>query len=249
MADLLDLLGDALDDRGVAALAKALDLDVADATKLIGAALPVLLEQLDDNAKKGDADNIALAVTKDHDGTLLDDAATFLGGRFSSGPGMSILNHVFGDQLDASIAQVAASTGIPSPVVRLGFSALAPLVLGAITKAAIGAVTAVVVVKLLDVAIDQVRSGRAQQLVGRLNRSLDDDGDGNAIDDVGRGAVGLSKRVGSKIAGTTATVARSKRTRRVARKTAKVAKKSGVAIAKKGGSLAKKGFRRFRKRF
>lgn len=244
MAQILDVLGDALDDKAVAALGRSLGIDTGDAAKLVAAVLPVLIEQLGSNAKRGDADALTAAVAKDHDGGLLDDAAGFLGGRFSGGPGMAILNHVFGDQLDASVSKVAASTGLPSPVVRLGFSALAPLVLGAITKAAIGAVTVVIVVKLLDVAVDQVRSGRAQELVGRLNRRFDDDGDGNALDDVGRDALGTSKRVGSSLVGATKRVARSKRTKKVASKAVDL----GGSALKAGGSAVKKRFGRFFKR-
>lgn len=244
MAQILDVLGDALDDRAVAALGRSLGIDAGDAAKLVGAALPVLIEQLGNNAKSGDADALAAAVAKDHDGGLLDDAVGFLGGRFTGGPGMSILNHVFGDQLDASVSKVAASTGIPSPVVRLGFSALAPMVLGAITKAAIGAVTVVVVVKLLDVAVDQVRSGRAQPLVGQLNRRFDDDGDGNALDDVGRDALGTTKKVGSTLVGGATRVARSKRTKKAAAKAVDL----GGSAVKAGGKAVKKRFGRFFKR-
>lgn len=249
MADLLDLLGNALDDKAVAALGRSLGIDAGDAAKLVSAALPVLIEQLGANAKSGDAGNIASAVTNDHDGSVLSNAVGFLGGGFSSGPGAAILNHVFGDQIDTALVTVSTATGLPAPVVRLGFTALAPMVMGAITQAAIGAVTAVVVIKLLDVAVDQVRSGRAQAMLGRVNSSLDDDGDGNALNDVGRGAVGLTRKVTIGIASTTAKVVRSERTKTVAKTSASAAIKGGTALAKTGGSLAKKGFDRFRNRF
>ncbi|MEZ5379249.1 MAG: DUF937 domain-containing protein [Acidimicrobiales bacterium] len=248
MADLLDVLGGALDDRAVSALASSLGIDADDAGKLVAAALPVLIERLGANAKSGDAGNIASAVAKDHDGALLANAAGFLGGGFKGGPGVAILNHVFGDQIDDALVTVSTATGLPTPVVRLGFTALAPMVLGAITQAAIGAVTAVVVIKLLDVAVDQVRSGRAQALIGRVNASLDDDGDGNALDDVGRSAVDVTKKVGVGLATTTAKVARSDRTKSAAKTGAKVAIKGGTVLAKTGGKLLKKGLGRFRKR-
>ncbi len=249
MPDLLDLLSDALDDRAIAALAGSLEIDADDAKKLVASALPVLIEQLGANAKSGDAGNIANAAARDHDGSLLGNAASFLGGGFSKGPGMAILDHVFGDQIDGALVTVSTATGLPTPVVRLGFTALAPMVMSAITQAAIGAVTAVVVLKLLDVAVDQVRSGRAQALLGRVNASLDDDGDGSALNDVGRGALSLTKKVGVGIASTTAKVARSERTKKVAKTSASAALKGGTALVKTGGSLAKKGFGRLRKRF
>ncbi len=233
MADVLDLLSDALDAKGIAALASALGIDGDQAATLVKVALPVLLERLGENARSGGAEQIASAAAEDHDGSVLDVAAGFLGGGFKQGPGMAILQHVFGDQLDSSIATVAGTTGLPPSVVRLGFSALAPLVMGALTKAAIGAVTAVVVIKLLDVAVDQFRSGRVQRFVGNVNDSLDDDADGSAVDDVGRSAAGAAKKAGATVVSVSKSVARSPRTK---------------AVADKGVGLLKKGWRRFGRR-
>lgn len=241
MADLLDTISDALTPKVVQTLAGQLGIDRGDVQKLIGAAMPLLLERLQQNAKSGDADNIASALQKDHDGSLLDDVAGFAAS-FRGGPGTAILSHVFGDQLDGAVAQVVETTGLPQGVVRLGFSALAPVAMAAMTKAALGAVTAVVVVKLLDVAVDGVRSGKAQKLLGSVNRRFDDDRDGNALDDVGRDALAAAKKGGFFAAGAARRLARSKRLRSGAGRGAKAAKKTGTkaakAAAKKLGSTS-----------
>lgn len=234
MADVLDLLDAALSPKAVGALAGQLGLDAGDAAKVIAAVLPELVERLGRNAQAGDAEAIATAATKDHDGSLLDDAVGFLGGRFTGGAGAGILGHVFGDQLDAVTAKVAGSTGVPAPVVGLAFRALAPLVMAALTKAAIGAVTAVVVVKLLDVAVDQIRSGKVQRWLGGVNDRFDTDNDGSAADDVGRRAMGATKSVFGKLRSLGKRVATDPRVKRGAAKGGKAATK---AASKAAGSL------------
>ena len=213
MAEMLDVLLDAIDDKAVAALGRAVDLDLGQVAAVVREALPVIVEQLQANAAGGDADGIAAAAA-DHDGSVLADTVGFLGGGFRSGPGTGILGHVFGDQLDTAVASVAAKTGVPQPVVGLVFQALAPMAMAAITKAVIGAVTAGAVVALLGVAVTQIRSGRVQRALGRLNDRFDDDGDGNAADDIARDAGRTAQRLGGAVGGGIGRVARSKRTKK-----------------------------------
>ena len=213
MAEMLDVLLDAIDDKAVAALGRAVDLDPGQVAAVVREALPVIVERLQSNASGGDADGIAAAAA-DHDGAVLTDAVGFLGGGFRSGPGMGILGHVFGDQLDTAVASVAATTGVPQPVVGLVFQALAPMAMAAITKAVIGAVTAGAVVALLGVAVAQIRSGRLQRALGRLNDRFDDDGDGNAVDDIARDAGRTAQRLGGAVGSGIGRVARSKRTKK-----------------------------------
>lgn len=235
MAEMLDVLLDAIDDKAVAALGRAVDLDAGSVAAVVREALPMIVERLQSNADGGDAEAIA-AATADHDGSVLADAVGFLGGGFRGGPGMGILGHVFGDQLDGAVASVAGTTGVPEPVVGLVFQALAPMAMAAITKAVIGAVTAGAVVALLGVAVSQIRSGRVQRALGRLNARLDDDGDGNAADDIARDAARTAKRVGGALTDGVGRVARSQRTKKAldAGRTG-----AGKAAKKIGGRLKK----------
>ena len=135
MASLLDVLHDALDGPAVAALAREVGIEPAVAIRAIDAALPALIERLDGNASdEAGAAELATAVAEDHDATLLDSAADFLGGSFRAGPGMGILRHVFGDQLALVTATLARQTGLPPSIINLILTALAPLVLSAITE-------------------------------------------------------------------------------------------------------------------
>jgi hypothetical protein len=198
--DLLDALGGALTPQALLALAKQLGLGLDDVTKLVKAILPTLLERLQSNADQGDGAAIAAAVDKDHDGSVLDDAVGFLGGGFLRSSGGGILGHVFGDQLDATAKKISTDTQLPEGAVRMAMTALAPMAMGAIAKVAIGAVTAAGVAAVLALAVQGIRSGKVQRVIGNLNDRLDDDGDGNALDDVGRDAVGVAKRGGAAVA-------------------------------------------------
>jgi Bacterial protein of unknown function (DUF937) len=244
MADVLDVLGKALTPDALRALGPALGIDGDDISKLVKAIIPELVERLSNNAKGGDASKIAAAVTKDHDGTLLDIATSFLGGGFKTGPGFAILGHIFGDEFNGTVSKVAETTGLPDSVVKMGFNALAPLAMAAITKAALGAVTAVVLIKVLDVAVDGIRSGKVQRVVSDLNRRLDADQDGNAVDDVGRGAVGAIKKGGIAVFGFGKKVATNDKVQAGAAKTANGGKKLVVAGAKQAKKQAGKLFGR-----
>jgi Bacterial protein of unknown function (DUF937) len=237
---LVGVISDALSSTALSSLATSLGLDIGDVGRLVQAVVPVLLERLSSNAAGGGADALTSAVRDDHDGSVLDSIVPFLGGGFKSGPGTAILGHVFGDELDGAVNDVAQRTGLPPAAVRLGFNALAPVVLGAVAKAALGVVTVVVVVKLLDVAVDSIRSGQAQRLLGRLNDRLDVDNDGNALDDVGRGAVSGTKRVAAAVSQTAGRISRNENVRAGVAKTAKVASQVATSGAKAAASTGKK---------
>ncbi len=234
--DVLDLLGKALTSDALKALAKQLDLGMDDVVRLVKAVLPALLQQLDDNARSGDSKNIAAAVNKDHDGAVLDNAVGFLGGGFLGGSGTGILNHVFGNQLDATAARISEQTKLPQSAVRMAMTALAPMAMGALGHVALGAITAAGVAALLAAAVHGVRSGKVQRLIGNVNDRFDDDRDGNAIDDVGRDAMRAAKKGGAAVAGAARSVANNGKVRATASKAATKTKE----VAAKATSSAKK---------
>lgn len=239
--DLLDALGGALTPQALIALGKQLGLGLDDVTRLAKAILPVLLEQLKGNADAGDGANIAAAVSKDHDGSVLANSVAFLGGGFLKGSGGGILGHVFGDQIDATAQRISDQTHVPAPVVRTAMTALAPMAMGAIAKVALGAVTAAGVAAILAVAVQGVRSGKVQKVIGSLNDRLDDDNDGNALDDVGRDAVAAAKRGGAAVSDAARTVAANPKVRQQAGKAKTVVGKAAAS----GKRKLKKLFGRF----
>ena len=242
--DLLDALGGALTPQALLALAKQLGLGLDDVTKLVKAILPTLLERLQHNADAGDSQHIADAVAKDHDGSVLDDAVGFLGGGFRSAAGGGILGHVFGDQIDSTAQRISTETHLPEAAVRTAMTALAPMAMGAIAKVALGAISAAGVVAILGLAVQGIRSGKVQRVVGNLNDRLDDDGDGNTLDDVGRDAVSAAKRGGAAVA----TAAKKVTSNPKVRDTAGKAKAATVGAASGAKKRLKKLFGRFGKK-
>ncbi len=242
MADpLLDVLGGALDGPAVRSLARGVGVDVDVARRALDATLPILIERLQRNAQQDDgAEAIARAVREDHDAELLGRAADFLGGRFRGGPGVAILTHVFGDELAGVTAELSRRTGIPASVVSLVLTAVAPLVLSAITKAAVGAVTAAAVAGLLELAADQVRQGRVREVLDGATARLDGDGDGSAVDDVGRGVAAVATRTGRRVLSGARTVATDERVRRVGRASARQGARAATVGAREGTRLARR---------
>ncbi len=210
MAGVADVLQQSLTPRAIGSLGRSLGVSSSDTRRLVGAAMPVILERLDQNARRGGATGIARAVIRDHDVSRVDTTAAFLAGGFRKGPSLAILGHIFGDELDSAIASVAKRSRLSPTVVKLGFAALAPLAMGAVTKAAVGVVSAVAGVKLLEVATDQVRSGRAQRTAGRMHRFLDTDDDGKVLDDLGQATVRGLRRGGRRVAATARFMARDR---------------------------------------
>lgn len=243
--DLLDALGGALTPQALLALAKQLGLGLDDVTRLVKAILPVMLERLQANAAAGDSAAIAAAVDADHDGSVLDDAVGFLGGGFLRSSGGGILGHVFGDQLDSTAKQISTQTHLPEGAVRMAMTALAPMAMGAIAKVAIGAVTAAGVAAVLALAVQGVRSGKVQRVIGDLNDRLDDDRDGNALDDVGRDAVGAAKRGGAAVVGAAKKVTSNPKVRETASKAAATTKELAGKVRNGAKKRLKKLFGRF----
>ncbi|MCP3854813.1 MAG: DUF937 domain-containing protein [Actinomycetia bacterium] len=211
MARVGGVLQQSLSPRAIGSLGRSLGISSSDTRRLVGTAMPVILKRLDQNAHRGGAADLAWAVARDQDGSRVDTAtAAFLAGGFRKGPSLAILGHIFGDELDSAIASVAERTRLSPTVVKLGFAALAPLAMGTVTKAAVGVASAVAGVKLLEVATDQVRSGRVQRTAGRMHRFLDTDDDGKVLDDLGQATVRGLRRGGRRVAATARFMARDR---------------------------------------
>jgi hypothetical protein len=99
--DLQSLLGQALGGDTIGRMSKALGADESTTGNAVQAALPMLLGALAHNSSTpSGASSLMGALDRDHDGSVLDDVAGFLGGG-SSGGGQGILGHIFGNKLGA----------------------------------------------------------------------------------------------------------------------------------------------------
>ncbi len=100
----------------------------------IGSGLGAILGGLAKNASEPEgAESLLNAVTKKHDGGILDDVGGFLG--MGDGiDGGKILGHVFGDNTANVESQVAKAAGVDQSMISKLLPMLAPMVMGWIGK-------------------------------------------------------------------------------------------------------------------
>jgi hypothetical protein len=110
-------------------MSRQLGADEDAVQKAIGMALPAIIGAMARNSAtpKGRS-SLYGALERDHDGTLLDDLAGFLGSP-SAGPGDAILGHVFGGQRSGIESQIGQATGLDPNTVKMLMSILAPMVM------------------------------------------------------------------------------------------------------------------------
>lgn len=131
--DLSDLLKGDINDQLVGGVAQQLGIGNEQAKTAVSAAIPVILSGLQKNANQGGAEGIINALSKGHDGSILDNISGFLnGGNFSDGN--SILGHVFGNQQSDVAKALGKSSGINASQMASIMAILAPIVMGYLGK-------------------------------------------------------------------------------------------------------------------
>ncbi len=192
MSSIVDMLSSQLGPETVQTVSRQLGVDPATARQAIAAALPMLTGGLARNAARpGGAAAIHQAVTRDHDGSLLDDVAGFLG-QGQTGMGAAILGHVFGGNQGNAAAGLSQATGLDAGKAGQLLMMLAPLVMAALGKHANqqgldpGGLASV-----LQSSHAQAQAQAPSGLGGILSGLLDQDHDGNVMDDVARLGGGL----------------------------------------------------------
>jgi hypothetical protein len=185
MSALLEILAGSLGRGAVDQISSRLGLNPDTTGRIVQAAIPILVGALARNSSSASgATALQGALTKDHDGSVLDDVLGFLGSS-QQGPGAGILRHVLGDErsnVQSTIGQVAGVDGAQAGQV---LEMLAPLVMGALGKKTAQ--------EGLDAGgLQQFLQGEAQavqqpqpDLMGSLLGMLDQNKDGNVVDDVG----------------------------------------------------------------
>ncbi len=162
------------------------------------AALPVLIGALSRNTQGGSgASALSAALDRDHDGSILDDAAGF----FSKGDtsdGMGVLKHVLGGKQQRVESGLSQATGMSGQSATKLLALVAPMVLGALGKQKRSqGLDASSLAGMLGQE-RQEEEKRAPQEMGIVNMLLDSDGDGDVDlgDIVKRGGGLLGKLFG-----------------------------------------------------
>lgn len=187
MTSLIDQVTRQLDDNAISQLSRQLGVDPSTTRQAVPAALTALLGGLSQNAASpAGAQQLAGALSRDHDGGILDDLAGFFGdsGNPLQAQAGGILGHIFGNRQPNVASRVGQATGLDSGKAMQLLMMLAPLVLGALGRAQRQ--------KQLDPgAISDIlgtERRRAEQAQpgdkGLLDVLLDRDGDGSILDDI-----------------------------------------------------------------
>ncbi len=185
---LLDILGQVAGGDTVRTLSKQIGADEGATAKAISGALPMLISALAKNAgSSGGAEALSGALSRDHDGSVLDNVAGFLGqGNQASSMGEGILKHVLGGRRGNVEQGLSKVSGLDAGSVGKLLPMLAPLVMGALGKQQrSGGMDAGALAQMLGQ--ESARAERREPAaMGMLGKLLDSDGDGQIGDDVAK---------------------------------------------------------------
>ena len=136
--DLTGLLNDALSGDTVSQISQAIGADESTTSNAIQTALPALLGGLANNSASEDgAASLAGALSRDHDGSILDNLGGLIGGALggNAANGEGILGHIFGGQHENVAQGVSQASGLDMSKVGPLLAILAPIVMGAVSRA------------------------------------------------------------------------------------------------------------------
>ena len=184
MPSILDALSAHLGDGALSQISSRLGADQGATSKAIAAAVPLLLAGLAQNAATPDgAQQLHNAVTKDHDGSVLDNPDA-VGAAAASGQGNAILGHILGERQSLAEQGISRASGLDMSKVGPLLATLAPLVMGALGRAQkTGGLDAGGLAKALGGEQEAIGTN-APGVLGALTGMLDKNKDGSVLDDV-----------------------------------------------------------------
>jgi hypothetical protein len=151
----------------------------------VAAAIPVLMGALARNSQKSDgASALSGALERDHDGSILDDLGSFIGGGGAAVNGAGILGHVLGGKRGQVESYVGKSSGLDAGSTAKLMEMLAPIVMGSLgaQKRSQGLDAGGIGDLLGNVMQQQTKQNQGS--AGLLGKLLDADGDGDMTDDL-----------------------------------------------------------------
>ena len=198
MSGILDILTQQLGGDAIRQMSRQLGADEGTTQSAIAGALPVLIGALSKNAAKpGGAEALRNALENDHDGSILDNLGSILGGSSAgvssrSLDGAGILGHILGGDRGKVESGLSQATGLDAGSAGQLLAMLAPLVMGALgrTQRQKGLDTG----GLADLLNGERRRAKAvapSGLGGLVGSFLDADGDGDYTDDVAKMGLGM----------------------------------------------------------
>lgn len=184
--DLADLLQQQLSGNDLTGISQQIGADERTTSQAASIAIPLLISALARNSSKPEgAQALFNAVERDHDGSILSDVPGYLGDPQAAN-GAGILKHVLGNRTQSVESGIAQSSGLDAASVAQLLQILAPLVMGAVGQTQRQ--------QRLDTrglsdylgGQEQAMERQSPDMISTLGNLLDMDGDGTALDDLGR---------------------------------------------------------------
>lgn len=197
MNSIFDLITSQLGPGELDKIQGQLGLDRSKTEKAVPAAVGTLLGALAKNAQsRSGAESLLGALSRDHDGSILDNLGSMLGSSPELAQGNGILKHALGGKRSAVENGLGQTLGIKQDQVGQLLAMLAPVIMGALGKARrqqgfdAGA---------LAQTLGQERGNLSRKMPAGLEgfgSLLDADGDGQYVDDIAKKVGGsLLKRL------------------------------------------------------
>jgi hypothetical protein len=187
MSFITDILMQQLSGNAVSQISQKLGVDQGTASQAIAMAAPLLMSALARNASNPQgAQELHQVLNQDHDGSILNDVAGFLGGNPQAANGAGILGHVLGDQRDVVQNGLAQHTGLDANSSGQLLEMLAPLVMGALGQTQQKQGLDANGLSTLLRNNQQSAQASSPDMMGMLSGLLDMNKDGNVVDDIGR---------------------------------------------------------------
>ena len=191
MNALTQMITQHLGGSAIKVIAQRLGVSESTANTAVQIGVPLILAALARNASQPNgAASLHEAINNDHDGSILDNVMPYLDDPQSEN-GAGILGHIFGGEQPAIANNLAGATGLDQGSASNLLETLAPLVMGAVGQTQ----------QRNDLDVDglsnmlneqqQEAQSNAPDVMGMLGSLLDQNKDGNALDDLQRMAAGF----------------------------------------------------------
>ncbi len=168
-------------------IGKAVGVDQDQVANVLKGALPGMLAGLSRNASSSQgAEALFNALGKNHDGSVLDDLAGFLGNSGGMADGAKILGHVFGDRQAGVENSISQASGVDMASVAKIMAMAAPLIMGALGKAKNQMNLDPAGLSQMLGQERQAAQQAAPDMMDFFGKMLDSDGDGGSMDDLAK---------------------------------------------------------------
>ena len=190
----MDVMKDVLEkhfsEENLKALSQKIGADLESTRKAVAAAVPTVMTAMSRKASesKESAQALLNSLDKDHDGSVLDDVGKQF--RDTTIGGAAMASQLFGEGQQAVQSGLAKASGVTDDAMKKLMETVTPVVAGAVSKAkSVQNLDADGLKTMLATQADKVKAA-VPEVMGRVNKLLDRDGDGDVDADDLKGAFG-----------------------------------------------------------